>query len=160
MAQRLNGGPGFLAFGIKTLPAGQRNRKTTPVWLSSSGRGPVPVENPAHVKKGRRMDLKQEFYIRELRVRGHGVREIGWELGVSASTVSRVLSKPPDREQILDLTSRMEMMEKKVALLEEALYITHDAIGRVGPPYSHKMIDLFQRWPDDYFKRLRVAGKL
>jgi predicted transcriptional regulator len=106
------------------------------------------------------VDLKQELYIRELRVRGHGVRAIGRMLGVSASTVSRVLSKPPDREEILDLTSRMEMMENKVALLQEALYITHDAIGRVGPPYSHRMVDLFKRWPDDYFKRLHVAGKL
>jgi len=112
------------------------------------------------MKDGRPMDLKQELHIRELRVSGHGIRKIGRELGISASTVSRVLSKPPDREQILDLTSRMEMLESKVALLQEALYITYDAIGRVAPPYQSKMVDLFKRWPDDYFKRLHVAGKL
>ena len=106
------------------------------------------------------MDLKKELYIRELRVRCHGIRQIGRELGVAASTVSRALSKPPDREQILDLTSRMEMMESKVALLQEALFITYGAMGRVGPPYQHEMVDLFKRWPDDHFKRLHVAGKL
>ena len=106
------------------------------------------------------MDLKKELYIRELRVRGHGIREIGRELGVAASTVSRVISKPPDRGQIMDLTSRIEKLENKVAFLQEALCITYDAIGRVGPPYQKNMVELFKSWPDDYFRRLHVAGKL
>ncbi len=106
------------------------------------------------------MDLKQEAHIHELKARGLGVREIARDVGVSPSTVSRVLTKEPDREQILDLISRVEMCEKKIALFQEALYLIHGAIGRVGPPYSHRMVDLFQRWPDDYFKKLHFAGKL
>lgn len=106
------------------------------------------------------MDLKKELHIRELRVRGHGIRKIGRQLGVSASTVSRVLSKPPDREQISDLTTRVEMLENKIALLQEALAITYGAIGYAGPPHAQRMVELFNRWPDDYFKRLHVAGKL
>ena len=106
------------------------------------------------------MDLKQEAHIHELRARGHGVREISRLVGVSPSTVSRILTREPDREQILDLISRVEMCEKKIALFQEALYVIHSAIGRVGPPYSHRMVDLFERWPDDYFKKLHFAGKL
>ena len=106
------------------------------------------------------MDLKQEAHIHELRAKGHGVREISRQVGVSPSTVSRVLTKEPDRQQILDLISRVEMLEKKVTLLQEALYLVHTAIGRVGPPYSHKIVDLFQRWPDDYFKKLHFEAKL
>ena len=106
------------------------------------------------------MDLKQEAHIHELKARGHGVREIAREVGVSPSTVSRTLTKEPDREQILDLISRVEMLEKKIVLIQEALYLIHTAIGRVGPPYPQRMVDLFQRWPDDYFKKLHFAGKL
>ena len=106
------------------------------------------------------MDLKQEAHIHELRAKGHGVREISRQVGVSPSTVSRILTKEPDREEILDLISRIEMCEKKIALFQEALYHIHCAIGRVGPPYPQRMADLFQRWPDDYFKKLHFAGKL
>ena len=106
------------------------------------------------------MDLKQEAYIHELRAKGHGVREISRQVGVSPSTVSRTLTKEPDREQILDLISRVEKCEKKIAHFEEALYYIHSAIGRVGPPYPQRMADLFQRWPDDHFKKLHFAGKL
>lgn len=106
------------------------------------------------------MDLKQEAHIHELRAKGHGVREISRQLGISPSTVSRTLTKEPDRGQILDLISRVEMCEKKGGLFQEALYHIYCAIGRVGPPYSQRMADLFQRWPDDYFKKLHFAGKL
>lgn len=106
------------------------------------------------------MDLKQEAHIHELKARRFGVREIARQVGVSPSTVSRILTKEPDREQILDLISRVEMCEKKIALFQEALYLIHGAIGRVGPPYSHRMVDLLQRWPDDHFKKLHFAGKL
>ena len=110
--------------------------------------------------EGESMDLKQEAHIHELKARGLGVRKIAREVGVSPSTVSRTLSREPDREQILDLISRVETLERKIALFQEALYLIHGAIGRVGPPYSHRMVDLFERWPDDYFKRLHFAGKL
>ena len=106
------------------------------------------------------MELRQKAHIRELRARGLGVREIAREITVSPSTVSRFLSKGPDRERILDLISRVEMCEKKIALFQEALYLIHGTIGRVGPPYSYKMNKLLERWPDDYFKRLRFAGKV
>ena len=110
--------------------------------------------------KGGHMDLKQEAHIRELRARGFGVREIAREIGVAPSTVSRTVSREPDREQILDLISRVEMCEKKIALLLEALYLIHGTVGRVGPPYSYKMNNLFEQWPDDYFKRLHREGKV
>ncbi len=106
------------------------------------------------------MDLKQEAHIHELRARGLGVREISRQVGVSPSTGSRTLSKEPDRQQILDLISRVEMCGKKIGLFQEALYHIHCAIGRVGPPYPQRMGDLFQRWPDDFFKKLHFAGKL
>jgi len=106
------------------------------------------------------MDLKQEAHIHELKARGLGVREISRQVGVSASTVSRTLSREPGREQILDLISRVEMLEKKMTLLQEALSIMHDPLARAGTRYTHRMVDLFQRWPDDYFKKLHFAGKL
>ena len=106
------------------------------------------------------MDLKQEAHLHELKARGLGVREIARQVDVSPSTVSRVLTKEPDREQILDLISRVEMLEKKVTLLQEALSIIHDPLARAGTRYTYRMADLFQRWPDDYFKRLHFAGKL
>jgi hypothetical protein len=106
------------------------------------------------------MDLKQEAHIRELRARGFGVREIARGIGVAPSTVSRTVSREPDREQILDLISRVEICEKKIALLLEALYLIHGTVGRVGPPYSYKMNNLFEQWPDDYFKRLHREGKV
>lgn len=106
------------------------------------------------------MDLRQEAHIRELRARGLGIREIARELDVAPSTVSRILSREPDREQTLDLISRVEMCEKKIALFQEALYLIHRAIGRPGETYTYKMTDLFRRWPDDYFKRLQFAGKI
>ena len=106
------------------------------------------------------MDLKQEAHIHELRAKGHGVREISRQVGVSPSTVSRILTKEPDREQILDLISRVEMLEKKMTLLQESLAIIHDPLARAGPPYTHRMADLFQRWPDDHFRKLHFAGKL
>lgn len=106
------------------------------------------------------MDLKKEAQIHELRARRYGVREIARQLGFSPSTVSRTLTRGSDREQALDLISRVEMCEKKIALFQEALFHTHSAIGRVGPPYSHRMADLFKRWPDDYFKKHHFDGKL
>jgi len=52
------------------------------------------------------------------------------------------------------------MCEKKLALVQEALYHIHCVIGRAGAPYLQRMADVFQRWPDDYFKKLPFAGKI
>jgi hypothetical protein len=44
--------------------------------------------------------------------------------------------------------------------MQEALSIIHDLLARVGPPYTHRMVGLFQRWPDDHLRKLHFAGKL
>ena len=113
------------------------------------------------------MDLKRDAQARDLRAQGLGVREIARQIGVSPSTVSRILQVEPNRQRFADLVKRIETLEQRVdtaehelRLCQQCLHIVARFAYQAGAQYRHNVLEVLQQWPGEYFRRLKIEGKL
>lgn len=89
----------------------------------------------------REIDLTRERKIRELRNRGLGVRRIAREIGASPSTVSRRLRGIVDHKTLSELTDDVRALQKKTALLVQAIRFLMLAFPQ-GHPVRGQLADL------------------
>lgn len=110
----------------------------------------------------RKSDLKRELEIRRLRTDGMTVREIAKAVNASPSTVSRVLRKDPNRATLATQDERLQTLEKKMAVIAEALAVIANIVLQYhGPNPKNRLLEvLIQKWPDPYFKFEMHAGRL
>ena len=112
-------------------------------------------------------DLKRQGQIRALREQGLGVREIARQVGTSPSTVSRVLQLEPNRQRFAELVQRIESLERKLEttehelrLCQQCLHIVARFAYQAGAQYRQNLLEVLQQWPGEYFRRLKIEGKL
>jgi hypothetical protein len=102
----------------------------------------------------RKRNLEQESLIFRLQSRGLGVRAIARELKISASTVSRVLQREPSKEQLAQLTGRVESVEGQLKFAKQCIAILSKVTVQFGPHYRQELLGVLMKWPGGEFREL------
>lgn len=76
----------------------------------------------------------------------------------SASSCTR--TKNPNEPLFSQSAGVVDTLDAKMALVEEGLVTVSKVAGHPGRRFLREILTIFQRWPDDYFKKLHLQGKL
>ena len=97
----------------------------------------------------RRVGVQLEDQIRNLQQQGLSLRQIAKTVGVAPSTVSRALEREPTHERLAELTQRVAMLERKIALCRECFQIVASFAGQAGRHYRERLESVLAGWPGD-----------